>query len=217
MVSKVLDDLENAIELYRSSDAKVWGFLGNWSKRWHLDADWVRESGFWTLDAWSRTEERQRLLDKGDERRLYDLGGDAEALPPPEGFPSYFHIVMTEPDYLSVVRQTLREKTQAEPLLKYVDETAILEIAAKYCRDSKRKLKKPSAKREQIKELKRDIDWAVRYQVEEEEFRNIAKDDVASQDQIEKSVERMLRDLGLSPRNKPGRRKGSKSSYSLSR
>src|SRR6266498_449532 len=214
--AEVMTDLVRAVGLCRPGETKpnraLKTNLNALGKRWHLDANWLRESCFTTVQYYRETG----ALSYSPPSLALSQPSSLH-LPPPEGFPVYFPMSMTRAEYIREVKLEVLKQLREIPILSPGIKTAasaampsIIERASEYCRQSEQKLKpKRRQRRLRIKNLERDIDWTVRYQVQRQSFREIALNDGASQDSVEKTVSRTLRELALVPRNPRGRQPGS--------
>lgn len=188
-------------------------FLNEWTKEWHLDANWVRERVFEKMCFWAVDRE---------EYRIYDLGvgsGSAVSMLSPAGLPTYHSGHMTRPQYFELVRSDAIFKLQHDPLLNRGDiqpfVESIVRSAEAYC-DAADQQSAPAA----IKlELERDLLWTVRFQIELRDYSEIAAQDLPGRmqanDLVRKAVRDILKRIELPSRVRRGRKKGSKNEYDL--
>ena len=200
--------------LHFRESALIREFLTAWSKRWHLDAGWVRERAFEKLCFW---------LSEREEYRICDLGvgtGSAVSMTAPEGLPTYYTGQMTRSRYLELVRSTVTLKLRQDELLNRGDFEPFVESivrgAESYCDAAERQWDPAATKQD----LKRDIDWTIKFQIQGRAYAEIAAEDLPgirqADDLVRKAVSDILKRIEL-PRRfvKRGRKQGSKNKYNL--
>ncbi len=195
---------------------ELWPFLHDWSKAWHLDADWIRNSAYELLLTWPG--ENAYLTYTGPLPRATERVDNGPRLTSQEefivenygGFGRTRVIIERHKGGVSV--RTLEPPTLPEyyPTLLHPNRKAYLEqakaIALQYCERVEKSLSAAKCMDDPV----RDVEWAVRFQVEERDWTDLA-DEEHSIEKPRKAVTRVLDYIGLERRAvRRGRKKGSK-------
>jgi hypothetical protein len=197
---------------------KFYGGLQAWARRHDIEAQWIVERGFFTLDRLTYPNLDQGWLVPSDNK---------ETIPPPSppvDIPAYYPTAYRRKEYLAFVRSVvLRKFGAADPILRLADPISqrvliesIVKRFEKYCKEVEAHAIQLGAKPVLIKpEIINHVTWAVRMRVLHEEPASIADSVELDERAIRKSVRKVLLLIGLPPDSeKRGRPKGSKDSKS---
>lgn len=111
----------------------------------------------------------------------------------------------------------------ADPILSIAESSirrafiaSIMDKARRYCKELEKYYSSHPAwkKNKSIKELSRNINWAVQFQIQKIPFTKIAKTEMEEPPTVKRAVDEILTIIHLQPRKdaKPGRTKGAKDS-----
>jgi hypothetical protein len=162
--------------------------LLEWAAKYNLAADWVLERAMWTLERW---QQKGRQPEFSGERgwALMGVGGAVpDSLPPPAGLVEY-RWYWNRANYLnsveSVMRQRFDEVLRQYPELSYGNPSHLnayiqsvkdsTSIPANYCDRSDKHIKAHGwVESERHRNLDRDMQWAIQFQVLKMELETIA-------------------------------------------
>ncbi len=219
---------ETKIRIYNQYGVDIRGLsvaLAVWAGRWHLEAEWCLDNACWTLDTF-------RVLPE-DERTEWLIGGsswirlnDSEFahLTPPSGFLVWDADYEFRAKYVERAERQIKEHIEQSPFLSNLKAKlkrgVIDEVMSKvnaYCDEVLKvydaqvdSAGNPTWKRaESKKDLLRNIAWAVKFQVREMNFSDIADAEKVSISTVKREVDNTLALIGLqrrSTRRGPSRR-----------
>lgn len=208
-------------------------FLSGWQNRWGLQPQWCSEIIFTTLNGWKLFEH-----DRKERKWIYPAGARTEIMPlaAPPGLPIWNADSESKSQYLEGIDQriekALEDAALSEPLLYSADnltrsefKESILSIAASYCSRLEQQLSKNGIELPIFKdwpELPKHVEWAVRWHVLGESITAISKpvdplDPAMDRANVSRQARKVLAIVGLTPRRKFGRPKGSKDSLDSER
>jgi hypothetical protein len=193
--------------------------IDTWSKAWNLDAKWCRQTALASLHAWSCSSREITEL-------FFQHPGGGGGVPtppdPPEGFPRYVAYMMSRDDYLGWVQSTALQVISDNSLLNHAPRLkakalaeSIARKATSYCRTVEVVYVESGWKRcrkNEKKNLKQHMEWAVRFQVSRKTFNELAAEAKVGQPTVSRAVRDILSILPLDkrPDSRPGRISGRK-------
>ena len=190
-----------------------------WGRTWNLNAKWCTRAALATLQFWSCSS-----------REITELffsqpsGGGGVPTPPdpPEGFPTYPAYLMSQDDYLEMVRDRALTAIQDNSLLRHGSGPrtdafveSIVDKGKRYCRTVEAVYVESGWKRcrkSEKKNLKQHLEWTARFQVSGKTLSELAEDAHLEQTTVSRAVREILAILPLAqrPDSKRGRIRGSK-------
>lgn len=209
----------------RSMVQRLYADIDAWSKTRNLDAKWCRQTALASLHAWSCSSREITEL-------IFQHPGGGGGVPtppePPEGFPTYVAYMMSRDDYLEWVQSTALQAISDNSLLKCAPHIkakafaeSIVRKAMPYCRTVEAVYVESGWKRcrrNEKKNLKQHMEWAVKFQVSGKTFNELAEEANVEQPTVSRAVRDILSILPLAkrPDSRPGRIRGRKNKRSVS-
>lgn len=207
--------------------------IKGWAARNNLSASWCIESCYWTIRMWSVMGGNPRILYFDPIGTHLELDEVADGVPPPpDALPKYEPLFERRELYLEAIKSMAKKEIENSQILIAGSANrrrdlimSIYEKAEKYCDSVEdyflglKKKQKNGTGDEAIfrrvpdaKNLSRNLEWTVRFQVLGESFSEIAKKEEVDMSTVQRAVEGILKRIGLKKHNKsgPGRPRGSK-------
>jgi hypothetical protein len=190
--------------------------VGSVLATWHLSSDWLHDISIDTLKTWS-------FYDRKPDRLWFEVpihGGAVPATPEvPDGLLEYEPLFDSRESYLYSLQEYARERLERDLLFRQGDMKRAAAFAKTitvpgYCDEVERCYEAAGflrSKPDEKRNLSRDLEWTIRFQVQGEKFTDIAGESVEISTVI-RAVEGMLNLTGLQKRqnSKRGRQRGSK-------
>jgi hypothetical protein len=211
---------DHKIEIYSYYGADIRGLsiaLSKWARHWHLEAEWCLDDACWTLDMWQRFPEEKRTTWLSSGSGWMRLNDSAFAhLTPPDGLSACNADYEFRLSYVQRAESKIREHIEQSPFLSNLKaklKTDVIDYfmtkVNAYCDEVLKVYDRqvdadgnPTWKRaDSKKDLLRNIEWAVKFQVRELTFSEIAKADGVAASTVKREVDRTLALIGLKRRD----------------
>jgi hypothetical protein len=205
-----------------------WSLL-TWAQTWNLEVDWMLSNACWTLDMWRQIPETRETLDwmPGSTGWMRLTDNDLKDIAPPFNLRTWTPDTEFRLSYERYAKDEIEKQINQSPffsnlkgsLKREVIDADMAEVVS-YCdgvlgvyfsqKDSRGKPKWKFA--EERYDFPRNLKWTVRFQILEESFSQIAREEEKEVSTIKRAIEDTLDLLDLPKRNNsgPGRRPGSR-------